>query len=617
MTIGFTSPHWLRCLIVVAATSVGALIALADPSHAQDSEPPGGLTSPFNPTDRDGIPLDHYVVTADTGSWYDVLKKAPHMVTELCFSLTRTSVGFAKRILEWALDFALLAKLFDGIQSIATTFQERIVDPIGLPAFMLALAATWMAWQVLFRSRARGFTEGGVSVLVFAVGATWLASPATTLLGSNGEGGVAGYARCFTLAVASLPFTDAPPAEPDYLSLARDRRAESNDAQRRRGDPDCETSEEVTAPISDMLIETFVRVPHQLINYGVVFDSEDVDPECGAAYWAIVTEGGDREAMEDAGESVSVQTGSMWLGLETTACAQYADYNKKPSWDRAIAAFLTLIAALIVVVLVVLAVASFLMAQLWLALEVVRGVVVLPIGILPGGARALLWKWVGGVLRAVLGIIVSIVFLSIFSLLLRALLVAMAGEALVMTFVVLDIAVFAGLIFHRRLTGAAKQAGSNLAARLHQQRIGAADAPWVRPAPVAAPSFGRQDRTEIERVARPVHHAGRGLHQIAIGSSASRRNAQTKWDRRHSPVANSSDASGADAKLGRLRSLERATYGTRAGPYALTTAYGAGAVARKVDNRVNASRRQVREQHEKAAEIRKGLAEDELVGGWQ
>lgn len=617
MTIRSTSPHWLRCLSVVAATSAGALMVLADPSHAQESEPPGGLTSPFNPTDRDGIPLDHYVVTADTGSWYDVLKKAPHMVTELCFSLTRTLVGFAKRILEWALDFTLLAKLFDGVQSIATTFQERIVDPIGLPAFMLALAATWMAWQVLFRSRARGFTEGGVSVLVFAVGATWLASPATTLLGSDGEGGVAGYARCFTLAVASLPFTDAPPAEPDYLSLARDRRAESSDALGGRGDPDCETSEEVTAPISDMLIETFVRVPHQLINYGVVFDSEVVDPECGAAYWAIVREGGDREAMEDAGESVTVQTGSMWLGLETTACAQYAEYNKKPSWDRAIAAFLTLVAALIVVVLIVLAVASFLMAQLWLALEVVRGVVVLPIGILPGSGRALLWKWVGGVFRAILGIIVSIVFLSIFSLLLRALLVAMAGEALVMTFVALDIAVFAGLIFHRRLTDAAKQAGSNLAARLHQPNVGAPDAPWVRPAPAAAPSFGRQGNTELKRATRTVQRTGQGFHQIAIGSLTSRRKAQAKWDRRHSTFANDSDGSGADAKLSRLRSLERATYGTRAGRYALTTAYGAGAVARKVDNWVYVSHRQARKQHEKAAEIRKGLAEDDLIGGWQ
>jgi hypothetical protein len=119
------------------------------------------------------------------------------------------------------------------------------------------VAGVYATWLVLFRSRSRGLREGAMSILISAIVATWLASPALLLLGDGGTGGVTNAARCFTAGVAELAL---PPG--------------TQDPEPARGPVDpgdigpCSGTERISKLVTETLVDTFIRRPHQLLNYG-------------------------------------------------------------------------------------------------------------------------------------------------------------------------------------------------------------------------------------------------------------------------------------------------------------------------------------------------------------
>ncbi|MCI0686154.1 MAG: type IV secretion system protein [Sporichthyaceae bacterium] len=475
-------------MITELSATLAARLAALGTVAAQPNPDQPGILEPFTVTDSAGVPISHYDIHADMGAWDDIMREITYWPMSVAFAGARVLVGFAAWLIDWALQFELVRILFRPVDNISTAFQNLIVDRIGLPGLMLSIAGVYATWLVLFRSRSRGMREGAMSILISAIVATWLASPALLLLGEGGTGGVTHAAKCFTAGVAELALPpDTPDPEPG------------------RGPVDpgefgpCTGTERISEPVTQTLVDTFIRRPHQLLNYGVTFDGS-VDGRCRDAYDQIVRDGPWATADEH-------QDNDPRKIMTSAGCEAYAEFNEDPTIDRLLGSLLTFMAALIIVALFIVVVGGYLLAQLWLAFEVIRAVFVLPFAILPGPGRAALWQWVGGVLRALLTLFLSLVFLALFMTFVQVLLEQTNGQALIVSFVVIDVAAFAALVFHRRLLNAGHRAAATVTAKLaHSRPPSGPPVVWVRTGapPSAVASFIGQGRGELRTAAKPI-----------------------------------------------------------------------------------------------------------------
>ncbi|MCL3998900.1 hypothetical protein M4438_36320, partial [Streptomyces lavenduligriseus] len=317
-------------------------------------------------------------------------------------------IGFTCWLIDWALNFGLAKIMVGPVDHISATIKAQVIDRLGLPGLFLMFAGFYGGWLILFKERSRGFAEIGVSLTVAAVTTTVLVSPAQVLLGQHDQAqpqgstmllsgqGLLGKAKGFTLEVASIVLADDPAS------------AQGS------SDPD-----NVAKPITDALVESFIVKPNELLVYGRTFDgacdkafrkfklAESVLAQSGLNYWEAVV----MDSVYDT--SFIKQIDKNQVAFQA-ACGDVKLKPKRSSADLAFSALFLAIAAVIVAILMVLVTGTFLTAQGWLAFEAIRGHWALTAGILPGGGRATLWRWCSAITKAVLGVIIAILFLAIF-----------------------------------------------------------------------------------------------------------------------------------------------------------------------------------------------------------
>jgi hypothetical protein len=190
------------------------------------------------------------------------------------------------------------------------------------------------------------------------------------------------------------------------------------------------------------------------------------------------------------------------------ACDQkLADFNREPTWDRLGAALLSVIAALFVGVLAILIALTLLASQLWLVLETLRLLFALVIGLVPGPGRRQLWKAIGGLAAALAGVIATIVSLMLYVVVIRALLTAAGNQWLFVRFLLLDVAIFCGFAWYKKLL-----AGSRAVAARISTRLGGPPAATTPPSVI--PTY-RQSRAELTRVTNAVRTGVRPLGRPA------------------------------------------------------------------------------------------------------
>ncbi|WP_328900903.1 hypothetical protein OHR86_14005 [Streptomyces sp. NBC_00441] len=160
------------------------------------------------------------------------------------------------------------------------------------------------------------------------------------------------------------------------------------------------------------------------------------------------------------------------------------DQQISASLDNLISVWFIALAAIIVVVLVVAVSCTFLASQIWMALEVIRAQPAMVAGILPGGGRTAMWNWVSGVVRVILAIFLSVMFLAFFLVMVIALLNADTGDTMTVKFLTIDFLAVAFLVFRKKITAAAKNISTNFG-----QRMGTKTGTNVDPDDVAANSF--------------------------------------------------------------------------------------------------------------------------------
>ncbi|MBN0048847.1 hypothetical protein JS756_33150 [Streptomyces actuosus] len=483
------------------------------------------MLQPFNVTDKDGVPISSYTVKTDTGGWKDIDLKIWNIVAQLLFGVSKWVIGFTCWLIKWALNFGLAKVMVGPVEDISSTIKNQVIDRLGLPGLFLTFAGFYCGWLILFKERSRGFAEIGVSLVVAALTTTVLVSPAQVLLGQHdqaqpqgstmllSEGGLVGKSKDFTLEVASIVLADDPASA------------------KGSADPN-----NVAKPITDALVEAFIVKPNQLMVYGQTFDGQ-----CDKAFreFKLAEFNLDQLGMNywDAAMMDSIYD-TNFIGQLTenskkfeAACGDVKPKAKRASADLAFSALFVAIAAVIVAILMILVTGTFLTAQGWLAFEAIRGHWALTAGILPGGGRATLWRWFSAITKAVLGVIISILFLAIFILIVLALIDADTGDVLAVKFIVIDVTAVAGLAGHKRIKQTAQSIAVNLNRKLVNARVGGSrrsvfNSPgrYAETAPGLKQMWG-EARSEARRVSRPVGQGMKAAKNAWVGSPQANRKA--------------------------------------------------------------------------------------------
>ncbi|OKJ73805.1 hypothetical protein [Streptomyces sp. CB02460] len=142
------------------------------------------------------------------------------------------------------------------------------------------------------------------------------------------------------------------------------------------------------------------------------------------------------------------------------------DQKISASLDNLLSVWFIALAAIIVVALVLAVSCTFLMSQIWMAVEVIRAQPALVAGILPGGGRQMMWKWVSGVVRVILAVFLSVMFLAFFLVMIIAVLDADTGQVMTIKFLSIDFIALGFLVFRKKVTAAAKNVSANFGQKM-------------------------------------------------------------------------------------------------------------------------------------------------------
>ena len=370
-------------------------------------------------------PTSHYDIGYDEGAWNHFSRKILGFLTEAAFGLARWFVRVSLWIVNWAMGFGFARRLATPAENVASSYQTRVVQPLGLEYWFLMLAALYGGWHAMRGRLARGGGEFFVSVTVAALAATTLAYPGSFLLNALDKTSQ----LSFDIASVTTASDPSRPVDPDNPM----------------------------GPMAEDLHRAFVESPHQLIDWGRTIPEGD---PCRATYDAIVASGpwGSKDEPRDA--------------MKAAGCTDEAKFNHDPSPDRLGAAMLVSLGTVFVAVMMVAIAIALVGAQLGVVVAIAIAPFGLVAGVLPGAGRQLMWRWVAGWARSLAAVMMTAVFLSLFLVSLTALLAETSGEALVVQMLVADLVVIVALFKRRKLMAASRRAVTHVTQRLGNARIG-------------------------------------------------------------------------------------------------------------------------------------------------
>ncbi|GAB7035998.1 hypothetical protein AB0G35_23975 [Streptomyces sp. NPDC021749] len=443
------------------------------------------LLDSFHVTDEHGIPVSAFKVDSESGEWSDWDLKVDEWLTSLLFMCTKWLVAFACWLLTWALGFKLASLLLKPALAVSDSLYSSVVVQLGLPTLFLAFSGTVAAWHLFFGDRSRGWGELTASLLISALAVTSLASPPQTLLGPDGA---VGKARDLGVAVASIVMGNEDPTGRSTDAVA-----------------------DITAPITDELVNAFVVQPSMVLTYGQTF-TDDTKDKCASQFTAsrittafvnqkVAEQAKALKDMPGAGDILAPGIGgkiddfvrdkaAQW-GVDTfgtkpdarfeKACVSgNAKEAKKASGDKLAGAVFMFLAALLVCVLIIGLAGSYLAAQAWLAAEAMLLRCALIVGTLPGPGRAWLWSRGAAIARGLALLVGLVVALGVFVVAVTAVVSAPAKEVpggIVVRFVTVDILCVGAMIFRKRLVSRSRQMAARLKTRVGASKLGGAAAP--------------------------------------------------------------------------------------------------------------------------------------------
>jgi hypothetical protein len=443
----------------------------------------------------------------------------PLWVSDFTFSVSRYVVVAIVSLLRFTLQFELADILLIPVVSLVEVYQS-FVDELGLIPVALMLCVFWFGLVAIRGRMGRGLGQIAMSFVLVVVLGALLAAPGRMLLGDEG---LLGRARDLGSAVAMLAVQDPAIA---WRTAECGRLAEAGQAL-----PDgCELDgfsdrvanvddPEVLGRILEVwLVDMFIRQPHQYLVYGQRIDcpvgvkvrnwnhtpAEEggCQPSpCLERYNTIVaTTPADAEALIRGTPLNNADPDSYMYdmmhpdrggyydpddGCDDDEALALASYLTTGDWDRVTISILTLVALLVLAVFVIVGVVIPLaIGQIMLAILIVALVFILPIALIGGGSRQILWTWVGLVSGALFMIVVALFGLSL--MLVTTDLLLQSTWHLFASMIMAALASMVFLVIQRTLLRGGVAGGRGVGAALARMGGGGGSAAggdgWARPA---------------------------------------------------------------------------------------------------------------------------------------
>lgn len=412
-----------------AGVTMAGLSILGGASAALAADPDGqkslGQTPPalawITLNDSRGISMWNYELSLDRGGVMSPDKFFWASVTDYCWGIYRSVVALALWFLDWVLSFSWLQTVASPLLSLGDAMAQ-VVARLGLPVVFLTINALMAGLWMLRGRRATALWEVGIASVIAALAAGVFAHPVQLLAGPDGL--IAGAAETGQQLAAELATGDAAGRTPEQLRQAQTGR----------------------------LVDTFIRQPTELINFGRILDGT----ACEGAYNEVVADGpyGTDSQIRDAVGECDSQLG------ETAAA---------PSASMAIGSLVFMPAAFVILALGLVLAGSVIAAAVWAMFQALKAVVTLVTGLLPGGGRGSLMLTVAETLVALLVIVFASVFLSAFLLVVQAMFAGSGGDSTPKTFVIVDVLIVAAIVVYLRQHRQLKASSQRLARWLSQR----------------------------------------------------------------------------------------------------------------------------------------------------
>lgn len=411
--------RWVARVSASIATVVVLVVMRAPAAMAAGSSDGIGQTPPalawIDLRDSRGISMWNFEMSLDRGGTTSPGKFFWSSITDSCWGLYRAVCALALWFLDWVLSFTWVTTIATPLIKVGDAMQS-VVDRVGVVPTLLtitaATAALWMARGLW----ASGIWELGMALIIATLASGVFAQPVQLVAGPNG-----------------------------YVVQAN-QVGQQLAAELATGDSTGMTPAQLRAQQTGQLVDTFIRQPTELLNFGQVLDGG----KCESAYNDVVKAGpyglddDIRNAVGDCDQALG-------------------DYASEPAAAMAMGSLIFMPAAFVILLMALVLAGSVIAAGCWAMFQSVKSIVTLVSGLLPGGGRGSLLLTVAELIVSLFLIVFTSVFLSVFLLVIQAMFAGEAGDALPKTFVVVDIIIVVGLIMYLRQRKQIQAASQRLA----------------------------------------------------------------------------------------------------------------------------------------------------------
>ncbi|WP_442803063.1 hypothetical protein OG411_00160 [Streptomyces pseudogriseolus] len=516
------SPGTLRsAAITVLLAGVFVMVNSQVVYAAGSNSETGDLLAPLNINSSEGVPINGYELSAEGGSIVAFKTQALAFALSGLFTLIRLLVGLAGWAVEVAFRFPLLKILTRPAQEVADTYNDVVVDQLGLKGLLLAWAFVFAGFMIVRGRVGRGLGEIFLTLLIAAFAASAFVRPDTLLA----QDGPLGQSQQVAVEVArqSVNAYDwggklASKGPCDGMAGRQEIKCLEREGERPA------TPAEVARPLQDSVTNALIVKPYMLLQYGRILDpAKDSDRKAYAVHLKWVTGGyrtGDAEQEKhdpcekiqgpgkrycergdgdngtegglpeftpggellDAAHPVLSEEDQQFTafladlkkaGDVGKACA---DYAQKPTWWRVGGAALLLVAALFICGTLLSSAIVLLGTQGVCAAAAAAGGVAFVAGMLPGPARQSVWKWLSLWGIAMLALVGICAFVPFFGIAVDAT-ITNGPDLMVERILLIDVLAIAGAAGHRRLLTGITSFGQRMAMRMRYAKVGGTHLP--------------------------------------------------------------------------------------------------------------------------------------------
>lgn len=412
---------WALLMFIRAQPAAAATITAAD----KIGQTPPALAW-IQLKDSHGVSIWHYELSLDRGGVTSPGKFFWSTITDGCWGAYRSWCALALWFLDWVLSFSWVSTVAAPLISVGAAMQD-VVNRLGVvPTFLTLTALLAGLWMVKGKS-STAVWEVGMACLIAALASGIFSHPVEMVAGQNG-----------------------------YVVKANQVGQELA-AELSTGSAHGKTPEQLRQAQVGQLVDTFIRQPTQMINFGRVIDGT----KCESAYNEVIAKG--PYGMEDT------------IRDKMSACDDsLGEYASNPSASMAIGSVVFVPASFVILLLALVLAGSVMAAAIWAMFLSVKAIVTLVTGLLPGGGRGSLMLTVAETFVALLIIIFTSVFLSVFLLVIQAMFAGASGDAVPKTFVIVDVVIIVGILVYWRQRQQIKAASQRMAQWMSQRPGGAA-----------------------------------------------------------------------------------------------------------------------------------------------